>query len=62
MDYLENLSGQAYDLFLQGLATMEIKDVLKSIHYKGDYVGEQLMPAHERNIDLAIEEAGDKLC
>lgn len=62
IDYLENLTGQAEDLFFQGLATIEIKDVLKGMHYKGDYVGEELMPAHERNIDLVIEEAGDKLC
>lgn len=59
--YLNDLMGQIEDYFYMGLATMEIKSVLREVRYRGDYIGAELMPVHEKNIELAINEVGDNL-
>lgn len=61
LGYLDTLVGEVEDLFLQGLARLEMKSYLREMRYKGDYIGAQLMPHHESNIDLVIQETWDNL-
>lgn len=61
IDYLDNLTEKVRDYFCQGLAISEIMAVLREIRYKGDYIGANLMPVHEKNIEKVIEEFGDNL-
>ncbi len=59
IDYLDNMLDQAESCFYQGLATDEIKAVLKEIQYKGNYIDADLMPVHIKNIELLINEVAD---
>lgn len=59
--YLNDLMGQVEEFFYLGLASMEIKSVLREVRYQGDYIGEKMMPIHEKNIELVIQEVGDNL-
>ncbi|UNC91607.1 MBL fold metallo-hydrolase [Candidatus Contubernalis alkaliaceticus] len=61
IDYLDNLMVNIREYYCQGLATAEIHSVLREVRYKGDYIGEVLMPEHTKNIEKVIQEIGDNL-